>query len=416
MLMPRRRASLAVAALVGFASACSTDSSITSLKTPGAASENQSEGRGVFQRYTAIGTSVSMGVQSAGVNDSLQATSWPAQLAAMGGRTLAQPLISKPGCRAPLAFPLASGLRISGEPALAPNAALACSPLDAGVRLPVDNVAINGALTRDALLTTPELSTDALYSRVLQPGHTQVSTMMENDPKLVSVELGANEILGAQTGIAIPAVNGSIFPPNLWAPLYDQVLDAVGATTKMAVLVGLPSNIANLPALRSGNDLWLDRLEFAAVNIAIQADCNASPNQIFLPLAIGTALQAAAQLAALHQGPLPFSCTGSANPAQADFILTPAELGIVNTVIAAMNAHIQSEAATRGYAYFSLGALYDQPGLKAPFSLSVLLQSPVPFGPYFSLDGVHPSALGSHVLAVAAANALNATYKFGIEQ
>jgi len=416
MLMPRRRASLAVAALVGFASACSTDSSITSLKTPGSASFNQSEGRGVLQRYTAIGTSVSMGVQSAGVNDSLQATSWPAQLALMGGRRLEQPLIAKPGCRAPLARPLASGVRISGEPALAPNALLACSPLLAGVQLPVDNVAINGALTSDALFTTPETSPDPLYSRVLQPQHTQVSTMIENNPKLVSVELGANEILGAQTGIAIPAINGSILPPPIWAPLYDQVLDSVGRATKMAVLVGLPSNIANLPALRSGNDLWIDKNEFDLVNIAIQADCSGSPNQIFLPLAIGTALPLAAQRAAAHSGPLPFSCAGSLNPTTADFILTPVELGIVNSVIAAMNAHIQSEAAQRGYAYFSLGALYDRPGLKPPFSLGVLLQSPAPFGPLFSLDGVHPSAAGSAVLAAAAAHALNVTYKLGIPE
>ena len=410
MLMSRRGASLAVAALAAFAGACSTDSSITSLKAPGAASENQSAGRGVFQRYTAIGTSVSMGVQSVGVNDSLQATSWPAQLALMGGRAISQPLIEKPGCRAPLARPLSSGLRISGEPALAPNAALACSPRLASVQLPVDNVAINGALTSDALFTTPESSTDPLYSRVLQSGHTQVSTMMENNPKLVSVELGANEILGAQTGIAIPATNGSIFPPAAWAPLYDQVLDAVGATTKMALLVGLPSNIANLPALRSGNDLWLDQLAFLGVNIAIQADCNGSQNQIFLPLAIGNALAQAR----VHVGPLPFSCAGSLNPAFPDFILTPTELAIVNGVIAQMNAHIQSEAQKRGYAYFSLGALYDQP--KPPFSLVALLQSPTPFGPLFSLDGVHPSALGSGVLAAAAAHALNVTYKFGIPE
>jgi len=184
MLMPRRRASLAVAALVGFAAACSTDSSITSLKAPGAASESEAAGRGVFQRYTAIGTSVSMGVQSDGVNAATQATSWPAQLAAMGGRTLSQPLIALPGCPAPIAAPLIAGLRISGEQTLANPATLACSPLLAGVELPVDNVAINGALTSDALLTTPEMTPNPVYDRVLQPGHTQVSTMIENNPKL----------------------------------------------------------------------------------------------------------------------------------------------------------------------------------------------------------------------------------------
>src|SRR5690348_10477319 len=75
----------------------------------------QSEGRGVFQRYVAIGTSVSMGVQSDGVFFGTQATSWPAQLARLGDREITQPYIQAPGCRAPIAAPLGAGVRISGE-------------------------------------------------------------------------------------------------------------------------------------------------------------------------------------------------------------------------------------------------------------------------------------------------------------
>ena len=81
-----------------------------------------------------------------------------------------------------------------------------------------------------------------------------------------------------------------------------------------------------------------------------------------------------------------------------------------------MNLHIQMEAAARGFAYFSLGALYDQPNLKAPFSLAATFQGSQPFGPKISLDGVHPSAAGSAVLAAAAAHALNVTYKLGIPE
>jgi hypothetical protein len=420
MLISRRRGiSLTGLALLAVAGGCSTDAPMpTGLTSLASASLNQSQGRGVFQRYVAIGTSLSMGWQSDGVVAATQATSWPAQLAAMGSRVLEQPYIGGTGCPAPLAAPLVLLARISGEPLLAPPGTLACSPLRAGVTLPVDNVAISGALTSDALTKTPETSGEpasgGLYHRVLEPGHTQVSTMIEANPKLVSVELGGADVLRAVSGVAVPGA--SIVPFTVWQPLYDRVLDNVQATTKMAVLVGLAGDTRNFPAFRTGNELWVDRLEFAAVNIAVSPDCNGSPNWLFLPFKLPPALVAAAQLAAQHLGPFVLSCAASANPLAQDFILTPAELAIVTAQIQAMNASIQAEASSRGFAYFSLGALYDRADLKAPFSLSVLLQSPAPFGPLISLDGVHPSAAGSLILAKAAAHALNVTYNLGIPE
>ena len=37
-----------------------------------------------------------------------------------------------------------------------------------------------------------------------------------------------------------------------------------------------------------------------------------------------------------------------------------------------------------------------------------------PYGPYISLDGIHPSAEGARVIADAAAVALNSTYHLSI--
>ena len=409
MPMTRRRGlSLTGLALLAVVGGCSTDSSVmpTSLAAPGSASRNQSEGRGVFQRYFAIGTSVSMGWRSDGVVAASQATSWPAQLAAMANRTLAQPYIGGFGCPAPLAAPLASFRRISGEPLLVPpGTSLACAPLAAGVTLPVDNVAISGATTLDALMKTPETSGEpasgGLYHRVLQPLHTQVSTMLEANPKIVSVELGGAEVLGALSGIVAPGA--SIVPYAVWQPAYDQVLDKVGSITKMAVLVGL-SDARDIPAMRTGNDLWLDRLEFAAANIAVSTDCNGSLNWIFLSFKLPPVLAAAAH------GPVTLSCAESASNV-ADFILTPTEMGLLNAQIGMMTGHIQSEADKRGYAFFTLGAISTP---KAPFSLTTLLTSPTPFGPLFSLDGLHPSAAGSALLARAAAKAINDKYNLGI--
>src|SRR4051812_21273106 len=112
------------------------------------ASARLDEGRGEFQRYVAIGTSISMGVASDGVNEGSQAQAWPAQLARLAHRELSLPLIQLPGCGAPLMPPLASGRRVSGEGAGQPADSRICAPNVDGVILPTNNVAIDGARTR----------------------------------------------------------------------------------------------------------------------------------------------------------------------------------------------------------------------------------------------------------------------------
>jgi lysophospholipase L1-like esterase len=79
-----------------------------------------------------------------------------------------------------------------------------------------------------------------------------------------------------------------------------------------------------------------------------------------------------------------------------------------------MSIQIQAEAAQNGFAYFALGALYDRSDIKGPFSLTKLMTSFIPFGPYFSADGVHPNGTGQAILARAAAQALNNKYGLGI--
>jgi hypothetical protein len=395
------------------ATACTSDR----IAGPTRILENRSEGRGVFQRYFAVGTSVSAGVQSDGLIAATQATSWPAQLAAAAGRTLNQPLIDGTGCRSPLVAPLASGVRLSGEPAGEDASQLSCSALRSDVFLPVDNVGLNGARVKDALNTTPENITDAgnakVYGRVLQPGQTQVSTMMAANPKLVSIELGANEVLEARYGIAIEG--GNLASYDAFVADYDKVLDSVQKVTKMAVVVGLIDDLGHAAAFRAGNEIWNDRAEFVNFNVAIQANCQNSTNLVFIPFAVPTALQYAAFYAQHGLGPYPFSCAGQ-GPADVDFILTSSEQTTVNNLMHRMSAHIQAEAATRGFAYFALGSLYDRNDLKGPFSLGGFLGTAKPFGDYFSLDGLHPSALGQTVLARAAAQALNDRYDLGIPQ
>ena len=382
--------------------------------------EELSEGRGVFKRYVAIGTSVSMGWQSDGVVAATQETSWPAQLAAMAHRSITQPYIAGTGCRSPLAAPLISFVRLSGEPAGADPSTLSCSPLRDDVVKPVQNLAINAALTRDALLTTPENATDPankdLIARVLQRGMTQVSSMVAENPKLVSVELGGNEVLNARNGIAVEGK--SMFPFALWRPLYDQVLDQVEQTAKDVVIVGLIDDVATFPAFRRGDELWSQRMQFAAAfNVNVAADCMGSANLIFVPVVVPTAVGTGLVMKQHNLGPYTLSCAG-APAAQAadsmDFILTPDEAANVNSLLGRMNAHIQEEAQRRHFAYFALQALYGRSDIKGPFDVVALMTTPQPYGPLIGLDGVHPSAMGQRLLAEAAARALDERYNLGI--
>src|SRR3954454_4366221 len=68
----------------------------------------------MFERFVALGTSNSMGVQSAGIFAAGHGAACPAQLANRVGFPFSEPLIQDPGCGPPLAAPLASDLAAVG--------------------------------------------------------------------------------------------------------------------------------------------------------------------------------------------------------------------------------------------------------------------------------------------------------------
>ena len=407
-------AALAGAATLALSACADNPVSPAVAGTPSAAS--LSEGRGAFQRYVAIGTSISMGNASDGVIAESQSNSWPAQLARMAGREITLPLIDGTGCRSPFKAPLASGIRLSGEPAGQDPATLSCAPNVEGVELPAQNVAINAARVSDALFTTPENTTDAnnrlLYQRILPPGETQLSAMVKQNPKIVSIELGANELLNARSGIAIPGA--TLVPFSVFAPLYSQLVTSVADVAKYGLAFGLIRDVAAFPAFRTGSELYADRAAFlGAFNVAVSSDCNGSANLLFVPVRVPTAVGTGLAFRARGLGPFTLSCAGGPPQAQ-DFVLTPSEAGIVNALLAEMTTHIRAEAERVGFAYTELEELYGRPDVKGAFSVIQLMTSAQPYGPYISLDGYHPSAEGQRVFAEAAARALDQRYGFGI--
>ena len=381
-------------------------------------------GQEAFARYVAIGTSLSMGVQSDGVVYFDQQHDWTKLLAHQAFGSFTQPLAQPPGCFSPLIAPLQFNRRLSGISASANQTAsvpdTTCA-LFGTLTLPANDVAVDGANTYDALFVTPETASvegvkrRRQYKLVLPAKTTQVTAMMRQRPSLISVELGANEALGAATGLIIPrsgyrglAAQGTIVPNSVWQPVYDQIIDSVKKTGAKVLLVGVPST-HGFVSLRTGDELYQDAAEFQQLGVIVAPDCQGSTNSIFVPIKV-TAVVAAAQVSGSAQT---LSCVDT--PGAQDNILTPADVQQLDALIDGMNAHIKSVAQGNGWAYLDLAAVWTQwVGRRGPFSVADMFNCVLPYGQYVSLDGVHPNTQGYQEMANAAADALNATYGFAI--
>jgi lysophospholipase L1-like esterase len=340
--------------------------------------------------------------------------SWVAQVIRAMHREPVLPLISGAGCRAPFASPLISFQRTSGESVAVPDATVLCSANESGVVLPTQNLAIPGALTGEALATTPEMKTDPygsqLYRRFLPLGESQITALEKSDPKFVSIELGANDVLGTLSGVVVPGI--SFVPFAAWASQYNTVLDRVGTVTKQALLVGLGRNIGQLPNLRRGSEVWADRAAFlAAFNVEVSANCDGSPNLMVVNIVVPGAVANGLGRRAAGLPPFVLSCAEGAFNIQ-DRILTPSEAAIVDAQLVQMSDHVRAQAAQRGYPYIELEVLY---GIaKAPYSVVAQMTTATPYGPNISLDGLHPSAAGQTIIASAALQAIDSRYNLGI--
>ena len=378
-------------------------------------------GQAAFATYVAVGTSLSMGVESDGVAYFTQQEDWTKLLAHQAFASYTQPLIAAPGCPSPLIAPLQLSRRYSGVSAsanvFANTADTTCAALGT-FTLPTNDVAIDGANTYDALRVTPETTAVETVKRrrqyrlVLPPKTTQVTAMMRQKPTLVSVELGANEVLGVTSGLMLPATRYRTpftFVPNaVWQPVYAEVLDSVKKTGAKALLVGVP-NISSIVSFRTGDELWQDRAEFINFGVVINPDCQGNANLIFVPLKVATAVGTAQATGTAFN----LSCTDQ--PGTQDNILTPGDVAAITAVVDGMNTYISGQASANGWAYLDLNAVLGKAvANRGPYSVTKQLSCVSPYGQFVSMDGVHPNVQGYQAMANAAAVALNTQYGFAI--
>ena len=125
-------------------------------------------------------------------------------------------------------------------------------------------------------------------------------------------------------------------------------------------------------------------------------------------------------LEAMQAGTAPdtIACHALANHANGlgeVFVLDATEIAAVSQAVGGYNAFIQQTAANNGWAFFDPNTVLDQ--LRQSGQIPVLpdlTQPTKPFGDFFSLDGIHPSAAAHVLLANLMIQAINAQYSTSI--
>lgn len=409
-----RLAALIVAALLPLAAgACDDDAS---LMPP-----QPTTGGDLFERYVALGNSITAGFQSGGINDSTQRRSYAVLLAERMGTRFEIPALARPGCPPPLTNVF------TGETVGGPQAP-ACSFRVRPVPRVLSNVAVPGAAVIDALSNLDPTSNANTLTTVMLGGRTQIQAAARAEPTFASVWLGNNDVLGA----ALTGNTALITPIQTFAQRYTAALDslesAAGEEDLEGVLVGV-ANVTLAPFLSPGAAYFQAEAQGALPPTFEVAD-NCAPSSLggvgettFVPFTYGIGVML--NLASAGQQ-VELDCTDNRDieeivgpqavpdDIEGTSLLVSPETGQVVGTVQAYNQAIQAEAQARDWAFFNPNPLFTNQLQQGQIPLFPNVTGPEavtrPFGPLFSKDGVHPSTEAHRILAGAIADAVNAQY------
>ena len=393
-----RVGALAAATLTIAAVACTNDS--IDINQPKPADP-------IFQRYVALGNSITAGYQSSGINDSTQKESYARIVAEQMHTGYNYPALAGPGCAPPIANFL-TRIRTSGD-----TVSTRCYLRNPETSLLVqNNVAVPGATSFDPTAATTKASN--ILTQLFLGGKTQVQRALDAQPTFISVWIGNNDVLDAATkGVTGPnatlktagITDTNVFKAN-YKKMIDQLLTQPGVK---GILIGVV-DVTQIPALFPAESLLTNatfKAKFDAIagtTTTVLANCPGSG--ALVSYGIAGQIRSGAH-------PAVISCQKNvpAAPVGDWFVLDSTENRIFHTDIAAYNNYIHAKADSAGFAYLDpnplLSALHA--GNLIP-TLPDFTNGTAPFGAYISLDGAHPTGKTHRIAANAIIDAINAKY------
>jgi lysophospholipase L1-like esterase len=357
-------------------------------------------GQADFTRYVAMGTSVSMGIQNAGLVDDFQRVSFPALLAERSGANggaFTQPLVASPGIPPVLEL---TGLTPEGLPILVPRPG--SPPVAPYVPRPSNgysNLGISGAVVANALAKTAGDDPTHYFDLVLQGQGTMIRQCLAQNPTFVTVELGVNDAVRCLVGGGDPAL---LLAPAAFEAQYGQVMDslALGAPNARLALFNVP-DVTRVPY---ANAIALVQTAPGpgGAPITFRLRDAAGP----LPDSSLVLLPAAQLVLAGYGSPAP-----GAPPLPDSLVITVDERRAIAQAAAGYSAAIARAATAHDAALVDEAALFDRAFRSGVRVAGASYGFEYISGGLFSLDGLHPTSLGQGLLANEAIAAINR--KFG---
>jgi len=386
-------------------------------------------GGALFANYIAVGTSITAGIQSGGINDSTQKQAYPYLLArAMGltpGVNWFYPSFNSPGCPPPYTNILTrTRLTPPGYPTSTDTSCYVRNPAFAAPFMNNLGVpAIRAAQVLD-IHAVPFPVTDTLQLAMFITGDKNpIDVVLAAHPTFVTLEMGADDALGAAT-------HGSaalLTPLATFQTQFTAIADSIDLTGAKVAVVNVP-NVTVIPHFSAGVVFFC--LKTGATGCPVPAtapynlatftvDASCAPTAAggvgdqmlvaFTGTATITGTLAGGGAASLNCGAGTATVTDLSGTHPTGPVLSAATVGTIATEIGQINAFIQTQANTRGWAYVDLNGLLAANAAVIPKFPNFATPANL-FGVLFSLDGIHPSAAGHKAIADAFVAAINSKF------
>lgn len=372
----------------------------------------------IFTSYVSLGNSITAGVQSGGINSTTQNQSYAVLLAQKMGTPFSVPYLQLPGCPPPIDNIL-TGHRVGD--ATGETCALRA---DIDGQAVINNVAVPNATSADPIDPLGAGANNALSTLILG-GRTQVQRALQARPTFASVWIGNNDVLtAAVAGILtpIPGISPGLTDVDAFTQNYAEMIAQLvpsGSAESGRFAPGAPSagvlvgvvNVTAIPLFMPAVAILDPQVKAAAeafTGKSLTVDGSCTPTtQSLIDFRLLLEIKAGTQPATIACSPV----EGDPGLLGDVFVLDAGEIATITQTVAAYNAAIEAQADQLGWAYADPNPALAQLRQSGAVPLVPDLTNPAaPFGQYFSLDGVHPSADGQALLADLIATAINDKY------
>ncbi|MCX8056677.1 MAG: SGNH/GDSL hydrolase family protein [Ignavibacteria bacterium] len=338
-----------------------------------------------FSSFVTLGNSLTAGYQNGALYESAQIYSYGKLIANQVGVPFEQPIVSDPG----------TGGRLEVQALTATGIQLYTNtnqgqPKNTGLNRPYNNLAVPGAFLYDIANATSSTTcysyvfggqANPLFDLVLRGQGTMLNQAKALNPKLITLWIGNNDILGhATSGGTVPFT-----PVANFTALYNALANELANTGAKVVVANIP-DVTSIPFFTTvGQTLraqgitavWIERGTGDVVPASLETN--------YLTLRA---------IDLINQG----RGTSRTNPLPNNVVLDSAEAVTVRSIINQYNSVISSVASSKGFGLVDANALLNSARTGITVN-GIRFTTQFVTGGLFSLDGVHPTSRGYAIIA-----------------